>query len=130
MPRTDIATRALVVSLKSPTGGKTTSEVAGITGLSPRTINEIYSRAISRGFDPNLRPMILHDEYLHNAPASGRPKKQTDEAQDQILVKRWDRDFGRHCLEDPEKSRVQEDEANEEAWVDEEDEAGTFRLVS
>ncbi|KAH7024182.1 hypothetical protein EDB80DRAFT_886598 [Ilyonectria destructans] len=130
MPKTDIATRALIVVFKSPSGGKTTAEVAEITGLLTRTINGIYARAIERGFDPNHRPMILHDEYLRDAERAGRPKKQTDEARIEIIAKRWDRDLDRHGMANTEESRVPEDEANKEAWVDEEYEAGTSNLVS
>ena len=55
---TDIATRALVVTLKAPNGGaKTTAQIHLITGLPERTINQIYSRAIDRGFEPNESPL-------------------------------------------------------------------------
>jgi hypothetical protein len=64
----DISTRAVVVALKSPLGGKTTTEIAGITGLSKRTINSIYARAIERGFDPNIVPLLMKDKYLEDAP--------------------------------------------------------------
>ncbi|KAI3584158.1 hypothetical protein IWW34DRAFT_721704 [Fusarium oxysporum f. sp. albedinis] len=43
--KTDIATRALVVYLKSPFGGKTTAEITEITGLPVRTVNGIYLRS-------------------------------------------------------------------------------------
>jgi transposase len=90
---TDVATRAFVVGLKST--GKTTNEVADLTGLQPRTINRIYGRAIERGFDPNQRPLAIRDDYLVDASRSGRPKKQTPETQDKILAKvRFDR-YGR-----------------------------------
>ncbi|KAH6873658.1 hypothetical protein B0T10DRAFT_499738 [Thelonectria olida] len=49
----DIATRALVITLKAPAGeGKTTTEVQAMTGIPIRTINSIYRRAIQRGFNP------------------------------------------------------------------------------
>ena len=73
----DISTRALVVTLKSPLGGKTTAQVVAITGLPTRTVNSIYARAIERGFDPNAVPLVLKDEYLQDAPRAGRPTKQT-----------------------------------------------------
>lgn len=85
--KTDIATRALVVFLKSPFGGKTTAEVTEITGLSIRTINSIYARAIERGFDPNQEPLTLRDEFLCDSDRPGRPKKQTDEARIEIIAK-------------------------------------------
>ncbi|KAM5352989.1 hypothetical protein ACJ41O_005711 [Fusarium nematophilum] len=79
-PNTDIATRALVVALKAPCSGKPTEEVAAITGLSVRQVNRIYARAIERGFDPNLRPIVVRDDYLRDAPRSGRPMKRIEEA--------------------------------------------------
>ncbi|KAL6352059.1 hypothetical protein LRP88_14872 [Fusarium phalaenopsidis] len=94
-PNTDIATRALVVSLKSPCGGKTTAEVIEITGLSKSTINDIYARAIARGFDPNHRPLIIRNSFLEDAPRPGRPTKQTEEAKKAVIAKvRRDR-YGR-----------------------------------
>lgn len=86
-PSTDITTRALVVTLKSPSGGKTTTEIAEITGISTRQVNGIYARAIERGFDPNHRPLTLRDEYLRDAPRSGRPTKQTEERKNEVIVK-------------------------------------------
>lgn len=70
---TDIATRALIIGLKST--GKTSTEVSELTEISVRTINSIYARAIERGFDPNFRPLKICDAYLVDAPRSGRPKK-------------------------------------------------------
>ncbi|KAF1981718.1 hypothetical protein K402DRAFT_312670, partial [Aulographum hederae CBS 113979] len=95
-PNTDIATRALVVALKSPIVGKSTAEVIEKTGLSKSTINTIYARAIERGFDPNILPLVIKNEYLIDAPRSGRPSKQKDpEIQDAITTKvRLDR-YGR-----------------------------------
>lgn len=64
-----------MVTLKSPIGGRTTAEIVEKTGLSKRTVNDIYARAIRRGFDPNYLPLIIKDEYLKDAPRSGRPSK-------------------------------------------------------
>ncbi|UNI22754.1 hypothetical protein JDV02_008615 [Purpureocillium takamizusanense] len=85
-PYYDIATRALVVGLKAPCCGKTTAEVAALLGISIRQVNRIYAKAIERGFDPNQRPMVIKDEYLQDAPRSGRPTKQTEETTQQILA--------------------------------------------
>lgn len=91
----DISTRAVVVVLKSPLGGKTTAQIEGITGLSKRTINDIYARAIQRGFDPNVVPLALKDEYLQDAPRSGRHTKQTV-AVKEVLIQKVRRDrYGR-----------------------------------
>ncbi|EXA28976.1 hypothetical protein FOVG_19455 [Fusarium oxysporum f. sp. pisi HDV247] len=86
-PHTDIATRAFIVSLKAPCSGKSSNEVSEITGISVRQVDRIYGRAISRGFDPNIRPLILKNEYLEDAPRSGRPTKKTDEAKQLIIGK-------------------------------------------
>jgi len=64
VPNTDIATRAFVIALKSPAGGKTSNEVAGLTGLPVRQINRIYARAIERSFDPNQRLFTVRDKWL------------------------------------------------------------------
>ncbi|KAJ5111838.1 hypothetical protein NUU61_001468 [Penicillium alfredii] len=89
-----IATRALVIGFKAT--GKTTREIEDLTKLPKRTINDIYARAIQRGFDPNERPLILPDDILADAPRSGRrPTKQSTESQDKTLAKvRFDR-YGR-----------------------------------
>jgi transposase len=90
---TDIATRASVLTLLSM--GKTNAEVSSLLTVPKSTIRDILSRAIQRGFDPNVRPLEICDAYLTDAPRSGRPKKQTPETQDKILAKvRLDR-YGR-----------------------------------
>lgn len=91
----DISTRAVVVVLKSPLGGKTTAQIQAITGLSKSSINDIYARAIQRGFDPNLTPLALKDKYLSDAPRSGRPTKQTTGVKE-VLIQKVGRDrYGR-----------------------------------
>lgn len=82
---TDIATRALVVTLMSPAVGLRSVEVAAKTGLSKRLVNNIYAKAVKQGFDPNRNPISLHDEMLQNKPRSGRPSKQTPEAQEALI---------------------------------------------
>ncbi|SCN68977.1 uncharacterized protein FFB20_03274 [Fusarium fujikuroi] len=126
-PNTDIATRAFVVSLKAPCCGKTSPEVSEITGLSIRTIDRIYARAIDSGFDPNVRPLILKDEYLRDKPRSGRPTKATEENKELVIGKRAQQsrnnDLCISCLSDAGLFRISEDEANEEAGLDEVDES-------
>jgi hypothetical protein len=85
-PNTDIATRALVVILKAYSIQPTT-EIAAITGVSTPQINRIYARAIERGFDPDQRPLALRDDYLIDAPRSGRPRKRAAEAQKSVSSK-------------------------------------------
>ena len=83
---TDIATRVFAVSLKAPYSGKTTAEVATITGLLKSVINKIYARAIARGFDPNKKPLIMRNCYFEDAPRSGRPTKHKEEVKEAVLT--------------------------------------------
>lgn len=55
--------------------------------LTISTINRIYSWAIQRGFDPNLRLLVIKDKWLKDAPRSGRPRKQTPEIIEKVVVK-------------------------------------------
>jgi transposase len=91
---TGIATRAMIVSLKSA-GGQTSAQIAGRNGQSIRQVNRIYARAIERGFDPNQWPLVIKDEWLTDAPRAGRPSKQTTANIDKVVAKvRHDR-YGR-----------------------------------
>jgi len=51
---TDLATRALIVTLKAGINRKlmTSNEIVCLIGVPKSTINQIYARAIERGFDP------------------------------------------------------------------------------
>ncbi|OBT67633.1 hypothetical protein VE03_03808 [Pseudogymnoascus sp. 23342-1-I1] len=130
-PNTDISTRALIVTLKSPFGGKTTAEVAEKTGLSSRQVNKIYARAIERGFDPNHTPLTLRDEWLQDAPRTGRPLKQTTIAQDEVIAKLTRcRHFLYNNMEDSKDCWIPENETDKEAWIDEEDESREVKMVS
>ncbi|KAF4457218.1 hypothetical protein F53441_782 [Fusarium austroafricanum] len=126
---TDIATRALVVTLRAPSGAaKTTAEIHALTGISVLTINDIYARAIRRVFEPNKYiPYALSALWLEDVPRSGRPSKRMEENQDLIIIKlSGGRDLNDDNSENSaEDSRIQKDEANEEAWTDEEDVEGT-----
>ena len=94
-PLVDLATRAMIVTLKSPLVGQTDAKVAEGTGIKPRTINSIYAKAIQRGFDPNRYPLELKMEYIGDSPRSGRPTKQIEELEEAISAKvRGDR-YGR-----------------------------------
>jgi len=84
---TDISTHALVITLKSPLIGLTSAEIFAKTGISISTINRIYGRAIKRGFDPNIRPLVIKDEWLEDAPRPGRPRKQTPENIEKVVKK-------------------------------------------
>ncbi|PHH59858.1 hypothetical protein CDD81_2437 [Ophiocordyceps australis] len=72
--KTDIATRASAITLKY--SGKTTDEVALLVGISSRQVSRIWAKAIERGFDPAAQQLLIRDEFLTDAPRSGRPRKQ------------------------------------------------------
>ncbi|KAH7558222.1 Transposase [Bipolaris maydis] len=94
-PYTDIYTRTLVIALKSPPIGKNTSQVAALTGVHPRTVDRIYSRAIAAGFEPNELPIKILLHHVQDAPKTGRPAKQAEEVKEQIFQQvRHDR-YGR-----------------------------------
>jgi len=92
MPPHDLATRALIITLKAT--GKPNDEITGLTGISKRTINSIFARAIERGFDPCQRPLKLLNKYLEDSHRSGRPSKQDEVAQKVVNSVRTDR-YGR-----------------------------------
>ncbi|KAJ5199898.1 hypothetical protein N7472_005102 [Penicillium cf. griseofulvum] len=71
----DIAKRSVVVTSKA--AGVSSATIAEIVGLSKRTVDRIYERALAKGFDPSLRPWNISDAMLTDAPRSGRPKKQS-----------------------------------------------------
>ncbi|KAG7405823.1 hypothetical protein Forpi1262_v018352 [Fusarium oxysporum f. sp. raphani] len=123
-PNTDIATRAFVVSLKASCSGKTSPEVARISGLSIRQVDRIYAHAIENGFNPNVRPLILKDEYLRDRPRSGRPTKATEENKELVIGKQSrNRNLCISRLSDAGLFRISEDKANEEAGLNEVDES-------
>jgi transposase len=92
-PNYDAATRAQVVTLKA--WGFTNNEITSKTGIPSRTIRSIYATAIKRGFDPNTDLPIVKNEHVVEAPRSGRPTKQIEENEQEIVAKiRRDR-YGR-----------------------------------
>ncbi|KAJ5436667.1 hypothetical protein N7445_007552 [Penicillium cf. griseofulvum] len=81
----DIAKRSVVVTSKA--AGVSSATIAEVVGLSKRTVDRIYERALAKGFDAALRPWNISDAMLADAPRSGRPKKQSLEMQDRVLAK-------------------------------------------
>ena len=65
-PNTNLATRAIVITLKSALVKRIDAKVAEETGLNLRTINHIYVKAISRSFDPNRFPLEIKNKYIKN----------------------------------------------------------------
>ncbi|CAE7020995.1 hypothetical protein PTT_10966 [Pyrenophora teres f. teres 0-1] len=84
-PNTDSYTRTLIIALKSPPVGKSTSQISELTGVNPRTVDRVYSRAIAAGFEPNVLPLKILPHHVEDAPRSGRPAKQTEEVKEQIF---------------------------------------------
>ncbi|CAE7028232.1 hypothetical protein PTTW11_04392 [Pyrenophora teres f. teres] len=118
-PYTNIYTRTLVIALKSPPISKNTSQVSALTGVYPRTVDRIYSRAIAAGFEPNELPIKILPHYVQDALKPSRPAKQVEEVKEQIF-QQWaqslkSRNLCLYRLEGVESSRIQEDQANEEA---------------
>jgi hypothetical protein len=63
----------MVMALKAPYGGaKTSIEIHALTGLLIQIINNIYARAIRRGFEPNERPLRLKNAWLEDEPLPKR----------------------------------------------------------
>ena len=88
-PNTDLATRALIVTLKAGINRKpmSSNDILCLTGVPKLTINQIYARAIERGFDPVIRPIKLLNKHIQDAPRSGRPTKDTEETREIIRTK-------------------------------------------
>ncbi|KAF2457537.1 hypothetical protein BDY21DRAFT_28137 [Lineolata rhizophorae] len=140
--KTDIATRSFIIGLKSASCGKTTAEVSAITGVPGRTIQAIFARAIKRGFDPNIKPVVARDKYVIDAPRSGRPTKQMKQTKqtkqakqtiDSTIKETQQRRLGYLSTDSiayPQEDEFQEDNANSQVWIDEEDESGASSMVS
>jgi len=97
----DITVRGHIIFLKSPFGGSKSAKVIknqlGGTEfeLSESQINRIYQKAIDRGFTPNTPFFTINDEFVTNAPKTGRPQKQTEEIAELVFNKIKRDRFGR-----------------------------------
>ncbi|KAG9386364.1 HTH-Tnp-Tc3-2 multi-domain protein [Pyrenophora tritici-repentis] len=111
-----------LVFLKVPLCGQINEPDQRDPGYFPRTIDAIFSRACLRGFEPNGPTLKVLPEHLEDAPRSGRPRKQEAIHEPTVDKSLRLRRLSYHGVESPQGSRIQEDEADEEAWVDEEDE--------
>lgn len=59
------------------------------TGITPRTLNNIFDRAVQAGFEPmtsNGTIGRLDSSHVANAPKSGRPRKQ-EAFKEEVLAK-------------------------------------------
>ncbi|KAL2179559.1 uncharacterized protein P884DRAFT_219438 [Thermothelomyces heterothallicus CBS 202.75] len=73
----DIATRAQVLTLKLILQFDN-KQIEALTGLKARTVNNIASKALKRGFDPSQTPALILDQHVCDAPKTGRLSKQAD----------------------------------------------------
>ncbi|KAF2430506.1 hypothetical protein EJ08DRAFT_588915 [Tothia fuscella] len=65
------ATRAQALGLK--VAGLENAQIEDFTGIKPRTLRNLYQRALHRDFDPDTRPCQILDKHVEDAPRSGRP---------------------------------------------------------
>ncbi|EOA84402.1 uncharacterized protein SETTUDRAFT_92948 [Exserohilum turcica Et28A] len=63
-PNTNSYTRVLIVTLKSPPISKLTSQILELTGVNPRTVDRIYSRAIAAGFKLNVLSLKILPQHV------------------------------------------------------------------
>jgi transposase len=76
-----LSVRAQVVAFR--VAGLTNKQIVEMTGVSLRQIQSWYNNALKRGYDPSVS-VLLKDEYLVDAPRSGRPKKAAAEVVEEV----------------------------------------------
>lgn len=74
--------------------GLENGQIEALTGLKPRTVNNIANNALERGFDPQASPPVVLNKYVSDAPKTGRPLKQIDHKDTVVQKVRADR-YGR-----------------------------------
>ena len=74
--------------------GLENGQIEALTGLKPRTVNNIANNALERGFDPQASPPVVLNKYVSDAPKTGRPSKQIDHKDTVVQKVRADR-YGR-----------------------------------
>ncbi|KAK3364168.1 hypothetical protein B0T25DRAFT_423281, partial [Lasiosphaeria hispida] len=62
----DIATRAQVLALSSV--GTSNCTIQEQTGIPPQAINRIVDRALDHGFGPRVRPSVILNHHVQDAP--------------------------------------------------------------
>ena len=63
--------------------GMPVAEVSKITGISIRTIYNLKTRAVSRGYDPEIS-QLLKLEYLEDGTRTGHPKTMSAEREQEV----------------------------------------------
>ncbi|KAG9384438.1 histone H3 [Pyrenophora tritici-repentis] len=81
-----------------------------------------FQRSAIEALQEATEAFLVLPEHLEDAPRSGRPRKQEAIHEPTVDKSLRLRRLSYHGVESPQGSRIQEDEADEEAWVDEEDE--------
>jgi len=79
----DITTRAQAITLKLL--NLSNQEIEAITGISGRTVNKFFDKAIARGLDPTARPLRILTHHVEDGERSGRPTKRTPENIEAII---------------------------------------------
>ena len=95
-PYSDTVTRAQALTLKAV--GWTNAQIEEITGITARTLNNIFDKAVKAGFEPSVDGRLgrLSSAYVANALKSGRPQKQEafkDEVLQQVRRNRYGREM-------------------------------------
>jgi len=87
-----LATRAQALAMKAM--GATLDHIQRITEIKRRTLQYIFKRAHSHGWDPVSRPLVL-DGYIIDTPCTGSKVKITREFEQRILKKVLTNQYGR-----------------------------------
>jgi hypothetical protein len=61
------------------------------TGVSPDTQKFWWKKALSRGFDPHARPLLILDIYVEDSKRTGRPQKKQEESEEVLEIVGKDR---------------------------------------
>ena len=86
-PYNNTTTRAQALTLKAV--GWTNAQIEEITGITARTLNNIFDKAVKAGFEPfneDGRLGRLSDAHIANVPKTGRPRKQ-EAFKEEVLLK-------------------------------------------
>lgn len=77
-----IASRSQILSLLAV--GFEHRQIFEYTGVMPDTQKVWWKKALSRGFNPHARPLLILDIYVEDGKRTGRPSKMQDE-QEEVL---------------------------------------------
>jgi transposase len=83
MPQYDIAQRAQALTMLL--FGANWDQITDVTGICKRQVQYYFATAKARGFDPSIS-LILKNEYLEDAPRTGRPRALNEEQEEELVV--------------------------------------------